>query len=422
MSARLHYDLPYRFVTPERVLVLGAGGGNDIAAALRAGARHVDAVEIDPVIVKYGALHPERPYSSPLVTTHVDDARSFLRRTDGLYDLIVLGLLDSHTLLAGLPGIRLDNYVYTREALADVKRHLSPRGLLALSFAIPDEREWLASKLYKLVGEAFGEAPVVLDVGYDRSYAYLAGPALKASGSEALAPLLPRVVSTERLLEIGKKEPVDIPTDDWPHLYLRNRMVPGAQLLLLALLLALSAGVTRAVLPFAGAPDVHMALLGAGFLLVETKAIADLGLLFGGTWWTVTAVIAAVLIMAILSTFFTARVKPRSRTPYAVGLFVMLLAGFVIRPATLLTFPLPVAQVMGALLVAAPVFFSGVLFATALKEATDTAKALGSNLLGSVLGGFLEYASLAWGVRALTLLGVALYGLALLALAERRER
>ena len=36
----------------EEVLIIGAGSGNDVAAALAQGAKHVDAVEIDPVIVR----------------------------------------------------------------------------------------------------------------------------------------------------------------------------------------------------------------------------------------------------------------------------------------------------------------------------------------------------------------------------------
>src|SRR6185369_8422071 len=50
------YDSPFRFaVSKDRVLVVGSGAGNDIAAALRNGAGRVDAVEIDPTIQSIGA-------------------------------------------------------------------------------------------------------------------------------------------------------------------------------------------------------------------------------------------------------------------------------------------------------------------------------------------------------------------------------
>ena len=54
-TGRPTYELPYRLVpNPGRVLVVGAGTGNDVAAALRHGATHVDAVEIDPLITRAG--------------------------------------------------------------------------------------------------------------------------------------------------------------------------------------------------------------------------------------------------------------------------------------------------------------------------------------------------------------------------------
>ena len=78
-TPREAYDLPYAFAQPRRVLVVGAGMGNDVAAALRHGAQQVDAVEIDPAILALGSeLHPESPYRSPRVRLINEDARAFL--------------------------------------------------------------------------------------------------------------------------------------------------------------------------------------------------------------------------------------------------------------------------------------------------------------------------------------------------------
>ena len=77
------YQWPYTVFgdTFDDVLILGAGSGTDVAAALRHGAKHVDAVEIDPVIIRLGReRHPDHPYSDPRVTVINDDARHFLRR------------------------------------------------------------------------------------------------------------------------------------------------------------------------------------------------------------------------------------------------------------------------------------------------------------------------------------------------------
>src|SRR6185436_5008618 len=96
------YNQPYEVANPHPadVLVIGAGSGTDVAAALASGATHVDAVEIDPRIQEIGQeLHPDHPYDDPRVEVHIDDGRAFLERTDRRYDLIVLALPDSLTLV-----------------------------------------------------------------------------------------------------------------------------------------------------------------------------------------------------------------------------------------------------------------------------------------------------------------------------------
>ena len=132
------YDSPFRFAGPlNRVLVIGAGAGNDVAAALRHGAQHVDAVEIDPLIYGLGKnLHPEHPYDSPRVQVFINDARNFLRHPHEPYDAIIMGLLDSHTEFSGYSNMRIDNYVYTEQSFRDAKSLLAPGGVLILKFEV----------------------------------------------------------------------------------------------------------------------------------------------------------------------------------------------------------------------------------------------------------------------------------------------
>ena len=62
------------------IAIVGSGSGNDVAAAIRAEIKDIDAVEIDPAIFQLGAYyHPEAPYSDPRVNVSIGDARSFLR-------------------------------------------------------------------------------------------------------------------------------------------------------------------------------------------------------------------------------------------------------------------------------------------------------------------------------------------------------
>src|SRR6185312_7871812 len=109
------YQWPYTALgdTFDDVLILGAGSGTDVAAALKHGAKHVDAVEIDPVIQRLGKeRHPDHPYDDPRVTPIVDDARHYLATTTKKYDLVVFALIDSLTVQSSFSGVRLESYMF----------------------------------------------------------------------------------------------------------------------------------------------------------------------------------------------------------------------------------------------------------------------------------------------------------------------
>ena len=63
------------------MLIVGAGTGTDVAIALSAGREHVDAVEIDPTLQRFGAQHdPDHAYQDPRVSVHINDGRAFLQQ------------------------------------------------------------------------------------------------------------------------------------------------------------------------------------------------------------------------------------------------------------------------------------------------------------------------------------------------------
>ncbi|HEX2577001.1 MAG TPA: hypothetical protein VHK88_11680, partial [Aquihabitans sp.] len=114
-------------------LIIGAGSGNDVAAALRRGASHVDAVEIDQRLVDLAReRHPDRPWDDPRVEVHVDDGRAFIERTERTYDKILLALPDSLTLVQGASSVRLESYLFTIEAARTARDHLEPGGVFAM--------------------------------------------------------------------------------------------------------------------------------------------------------------------------------------------------------------------------------------------------------------------------------------------------
>ena len=144
----------------EDVLIIGAGSGNDVAAALRQGARHVDAVEIDPVIYDLGRRdHPNRPYRDPRVTVHLEDGRGFVRKTEQRYDLIIYALVDSLALHSSYSSVRLESFLFTEEAFRDVKAKLKPGGVFALYNYY--RQGWVVGRLEKLAETVFGARPIV---------------------------------------------------------------------------------------------------------------------------------------------------------------------------------------------------------------------------------------------------------------------
>src|SRR6185503_2781450 len=150
------------------VLIIGAGSGNDVAAALRAGAKRVDAVEIDPVIQSIGQrAHPDHPYADPRVSVHLDDGRSFARRTDATYDLAVYALVDSLVLHSGFSSLRLENFLFTREAFADVKRRLKNDGVFVMYNFY--RQGWVIGRLAAMAEETFGAPPVVISLPFSEA-------------------------------------------------------------------------------------------------------------------------------------------------------------------------------------------------------------------------------------------------------------
>jgi len=408
-QARPYYNLIYRFVRPESVLVVGAGSGNDVASALRHGATRVDAVEIDPLILKLGkALHPESPYTSNRVRVFNDDARAFFKRSREKYDLIVFGLLDSQTLLSSMSSIRLDNYIYTLESLQEARAHLREGGTLCLSFALTEP--WIQERFYRLLKEVFESEPLCLQTPYDSGISYIAGPSATLAGIRGQGDL-EKMVINDRIPRAG----TPLPTDDWPFLYLHSKSIPFAYWFTLSVLFLLSFFWVRKVLA-SSSTDFHgyFFLLGVGFMLIEVKSISDLSLLFGSTWLVNSVVITAVLVMILLANALVMRFKWTSSNWAYAGLAGYLVFSYWLRPDALSGFSFLSKTVIGGTIAGLPLFFAGILFASAFQSVKDIPAAFGANLLGALVGGILENTSMIYGVAFLNLIALGTYLLTML--------
>ena len=405
------YQWPYMVFgdTFENVLVLGAGSGTDVAAALHHGAKHVDAVEIDPVIVRLGRQHhPDKPYSDPRVTVVTDDARHFLRTTTRTYDLVVFALIDSLTMQSSFSGVRLESYMFTEESFRAVRERLSPNGLLVVYNYFREP--WLVDRLANIAATAFEQEPRV-HVHEARAYlgVMMVGPRLETLTSDPEIP--------ERVTAFGQSHApsparihtrdatVEPSTDDWPFLYLHNRHIPRHYLGALALILIVSVVVVMLVVRGQpGSWSWSFFLLGAGFMLLETKSIIQFALLWGSTWVVASLAIASVLSMALVANFVVAKVE--IRRPWVVGAaLVGLLALNYLIPVGAVTFESRALEsAFYAVLMFSPILCAGLLFGSGIKRSTSLPRDYGTNLLGAMAGGVGEYLSLVTGFRTLLLL------------------
>jgi len=408
-SIRSFYELPYWLYghAPHSVAVVGAGTGNDVAAALRNGAQKVDAIEIDPAILMEGKLgHPEHPYLNPRVHAVVSDARTFLRTTNQQYDLVVYGLLDSHTLLSHASSVRLDSFVYTVEGLREARHRLNPQGILSLSFSVLNQQ--LGRKIYLMLQNAFdGRAPVCLWAANNIDVIFL-----EANHGQLLIP--PVLLQKSGFQDVSSTlaDPgvsADISTDDWPFFYMPRRVYPVSYLIMAGLVLALSLFIFSRFLDarpqFGTAPFFF---LGAGFMLIETKAITQLGLVFGNSWQVIRIAIIAILVMAFLANFAVRRytIQP-SLLIYLLLLFSLAIGWWVAHTGGLPSGWL--GRIGLAVVLTSPIFFSGILFSTLARSRGAISGIMAMNLLGAMCGGLLEYNSMYFGFQFLYLLAAGLY-------------
>jgi SAM-dependent methyltransferase len=403
------YNMPYRFYpAPPSVLVLGSGMGNDVAAALRNGAGEVTAVEIDPLILKLGReLHFEHPYQSPRVHVVLNDARSYIENSHDKFDLIVFSLLDSHTTTSHFTNIRIDNYVYTREALRRARQLLKPDGLFIVKFQV--DTPWIAGRLYHLMQDTFGQAPIQFQTdlgGFDVSGRFFVEGSPQRLAKATSDPALASYLATHGNMPM---EPATLTTDDWPYFYQHEPGLPISVILVSLAVLIIFGWFLRQTSGEGAKIDLHFMFLGAGFMLLEAQIVSKMALIFGTTW-LVNAVVVSGLLCLIVGSNLVYGAWKRFPLPLAyAGLFLSLAVMYLVPMEKLFYESWLLRGVIATLALCTPVFFAGIIFISSFERAGFRGSALGSNLFGSLIGGLLESSSLWFGLKSLTIVAALLY-------------
>jgi len=370
-------------LAPERVLVIGSGGGVDVVAALHHGADHVDAVEINPIIVDLvtgpHARRLDGLFSRPEVTLHHAEGRSFVRQSDDRYDLIQISLVDTWAAASSGAYSLAESYLYTTEAFDDYLEHLTDRGALTVTrwLTIPPRESMrlctvavealrrrgveraadhvamlTVDRLVTLIvrREPFDAETVqaILSVAERRGYGVLYVPGTEASGGNPFADYL-ETPEPEAFIEaypfdvtpVGDDSPFffqfgrwsdanplgegwsDRPSDLSGRLVLLAVLVQAVVLSLLLLVLPLSRGQRTAPPSGTGRALSYFFLIGVGFMLLEVVLMQRFTLFLGNPLHAIAFVLAVLLASAGLGSFY-GRTTAR-RAPGALFLVIALL-------------------------------------------------------------------------------------------------
>ena len=403
---REFYNLPYLITKklPDSVLIVGSGSGNDVAAANRFDIKKIDAVEIDPIIADLGLkYHPESPYSNSNVNLEIDDARTFIKNSEKQYDVIVYGLLDSQSNLSSKGGIRLDSYVYTVEAFTEAKNKLNNDGYIFISFFVQTPE--IGYKIFKMLEKSFGVKPTVLRSKTNDRYIFI--------GAKNDIEIQTNKIKYFKVSNDFKNEntyDIDLSTDDWPFLYMPSKVYPFSYLLIIIILSFSSIYFLNKLIKIkTNNFSASCFFLGAGFMLVETKGITEIAKIYGSTWIVVSVVIAAVLLMSFISNLIVMKkIKISLLTTYGL-LLISIILGYYLFTKGSYQMSSDINKIIMPMILTLPILFSGIAFSKELLKLQSISQALSSNILGAMLGGFLEYNSMYFGFSNLYVLAGAIY-------------
>ena len=379
-----------------RALVIGPGGGRDLVSALLFGASHVDGVEINPIIVRDVMLGAFRDYSGgvyahPRVRVHVDDGRSFVRRSREQYDVIQASLVDTWAATAAGAYTLTENSLYTTQAFGEYLDRLTDDGYLTVTRWVFDglrlvslaqeaceargldaarhlaivRHDRVATFLLKRTPFAPADVVRLERLARDLGFTLLYAPGVEAPLVLEEPPEMERsgtsAADYRRLILAGDREafyegyPLDVrPTDDdRPFFFHTTRlrdqlqvafgrsMLFGNGLSALLTLMGISAGLVALFIigplvaggeppgPGWGGWLLYFAGLGAGFMLLEVALLQHFVLLLGHPVYSLTVTLFALLLGTGVGSLLSRRV-PLARVKTAALAALAAAAGLAI--------------------------------------------------------------------------------------------
>jgi hypothetical protein len=140
--------------------------------------------------------------------------------------------------------------------------------------------------------------------------------------------------------------------------------------------------------------------------------VVQFALLFGTTWFVNSLVFIGILLAVYLAIEVARRVDLGPSWRLYLALLAALAVAWLVPPSVMLGLPVVPRFLLAVAVAFVPVFLANLVFAARFRAVAASNLAFGANLLGAMVGGVLEYASLLTGYRALLVLVALLYGAA----------
>ncbi|MEW5908513.1 MAG: hypothetical protein AB1659_01780 [Thermodesulfobacteriota bacterium] len=445
---------PFRLAKEPRVLVIGPGGGTDMVLAICAGSSKVTAVEMNPLIVDGVRAWGEKAgnlYDHPKVTLVMDEGRNFIERTSELFDLIVLGFVDSWASVTS-GGLSLtENYLYTRDALTAYYDHLTEEGAVAIIRWPTDVPRLVANSVSFLtnrgmsireIGEHVlavserkpkGSEPVEtvfilskspisrgtadrLLMGHSESHAiWVPGRKSESIYTDLFEEkrtferytqsfdTLATPVYDDRPFYFAADKPYGIPS-----FLVRLFRLPVITVLAFTLLLLMGSRFLGFQAP--GPKTVaYFAALGGGFIICEVALIQRLILLLGHPIYALIVILFTILLSGALGSWYARRFDPGAISQalgwiLPVVILLMLLAAFALPSLVRIALPLnlPVRILLTGVMIFPFGFFMGMPFPLGLRKAATGGQREGGTP-----------ASALWGINGVASVAGSIGGVAL---------
>ena len=426
--------LPYTFVNKSNALVIGPGGGLDVLTALMGGVNHIYAVEVNPSIVEI--VRDYSNYAGGIYSNYsnvhviIDEGRSYLKRSNQTYDIIMLDIPVSKTAQGTFGYALAENYLFTTDSFTDYLNHLSDDGFLTIVAHNQEEIYKLTSIAFKVLGaqglgtyEIMQRMAVVGNIdtmGHSHSalpifilkktpiantQAALIDAKASEMGLESLYTPFPGGTSVDPVLKALYDNTVSIddlvsqasfnmkaPTDDNPFFYKSDIGVPSTLSSLLFGAIGLSAMVsifyvlarrrqealfmngTRTLVKskFSSFKWYCFASLGVGFMLIEVALIQKFILFLGAPTFAIATSLFSLLIAGGVGSFFSRKwSNGKQNNVFKVSLIIgaMVVVYIFALPSVFnatLSYSTPVRFLISFLLISPLGFLMGIPFPTLL--------------------------------------------------------